>query len=337
MSNQEGTDPEIYVSYARHDRERVMAIASGLRSHDVSLWIDQHRITGGANWAREIVRAIRSCKVLLLMCSDAAMRSRAVGQEIQLAWKYQLSYLPLLLERTSFPEQVEFFLEGCQWIEMFDRPMEHCLADILGALQNAGAPGSRPVHQGSSEESLIRPSRASADLQGLWSLARFTDRIWPLVVEGRSSTPQRVTYEVREFGAPQPGVRHRIRLGSSVFWAIEWETAAHLLLLNHGSEGKTYCLCPSWFAPDTRLRPGITMFPPEGAHCEPFVLTGSRGRESVLAIITNEPFELDWMPADSSVPARVLDAHDLLALRRILSSLPPDQWAVVATDFDVVD
>jgi hypothetical protein len=333
---QDSANPQVFVSYASHDRDRVMTVASSLRSHEVSLWLDQHRIAGGANWAGEIVRAIRSCKVLLLMCSDAAMRSRAVAQEIQLAWKYQLGYLPLLLERTSFPEQVEFFLEGCQWIEVLDRPMERWLAEVLGALHNAGVLCSTPVLRG-EEATLIRPRRPSAGLEGLWSLAKFTDRIWPVVVEGRSSAPQHVTYEVREYGAPQPGVRHKIRLGSSVFWAIEWETPAHLLLLNQGSEGNTYCLCPSWFAPRTRLRPGFTLFPPEEAHCEPFVLTGIPGRESVLAIISDEPLGLEWMPPDTSVPARVLDRLDLLELGRILSRLPPDHWAVLATDFDVVD
>lgn len=337
LGSQNNAHPDVFFSYASHDRERVMTVASSLQSHEVSLWLDQHRIAGGASWAREIVQAIRSCKIFLLMCSDAAMHSRAVAQEIQLAWKYQLGYLPLLLERTSFPEQVEFFLEGCQWIEVLDRPTERWLADVLGALQNAGVFCSVPAHQGSSERSLIRPRRPSAGLEGLWSMAKFTDRIWPLVVEGRSSTPQRVTYEVHEYKVPQPGVRHAIRLGSRVFWAIDWDTPAYLLLLNQGSEGKTYCLCPSWFAPATRLRPGLTLFPPEEAHCEPFVLTGIPGRESVLAVITEEPLELDWMPPDCSVPARVLDGHDLLELGNILSNRRPDHWAVLATDFDVVD
>jgi hypothetical protein len=214
--------------------------------------------------------------------------------------------------------------------------MEQWMADVLGALQNAGVSCSIPLRGGSAEKSRIRPSLPSAGLDGLWSMAKFTDRIWPLVVEGRSSTPQRVTYEVRKYGAPQPGVRHKISLGSRVFWAIEWETPAYLLLLNHGSEGKTYCLCPSWFAPDTRLRSGVALFPSEEAHCEPFVLTGIPGRESMLAVITDEPLGLDWMPPDTTVPARVLDGLDLLKLGSILSNLRPDHWAVLATDFDVV-
>lgn len=249
MSAQLSTLPEVFVSYANQDRERVMNIVRTLQSYEVSLWVDEHRISGGASWAREIVQGIRQCKILLLMCSKAAMHSRAVAQEIQLAWKYQLRYLPLLLERISFPEQIEFFLEGCQSIEVLDHPMERWMADVLGALRDARVLCSAPVSDSCSEKSVLLPQPPSAGLDGLWSIAKFTDRIWPLVVEGRSATQRRITYEVRDYEPPQPGVRHKIRLGSSVFWAIEWESNGYLLLLNQGAEGKTYCLCPSWFAP----------------------------------------------------------------------------------------
>jgi hypothetical protein len=335
-SAQDAANPEVFVSNASHDRGLVMTLADNLRSHGVSLWFDQRQIAGGARWAQEIVRAIRACKALLLMCSDAAMRSRAVAQEIQLAWKYQLSYLPLLLERTNFPEQVEFFLEGHQWIEILDRPAGQWLPEVLVALRNAGVLSSTPRHDASFEESTVRLRQPTAGLGGLWALAKFTDRIWPLVVEDRSASLQRITYQVRDLGAPQPGARHRIRLGSRVFWALEWETPAHLLLLNHGAEGKTYCLCPSWFAPSTRLRPGLTLLPTEEASSEPFVLTGVPGRESVLALITEEPLSLDWMPATPQVPARVLADRDFLELEAILSGLQPDRWTALATDLDVV-
>jgi hypothetical protein len=112
--------PEAFISYARADRERVLAVADHLQRAGVSAWLDRDRIEGGTRWAEEIVRGIRGSKALLLMCSDAAMRSRAVRQEVQLAWRYDLAYLPLLLERTDYPEQLQFFLEGCQWIELLD-------------------------------------------------------------------------------------------------------------------------------------------------------------------------------------------------------------------------
>jgi hypothetical protein len=328
--------PEVFISYASRDRVRVKMIADLLRALDVHLWLDYHRLAGGTRWAEEIVHAIKACKVLLLMCSDAAMRSRAVSQEIQLAWKYELNYLPLLLEQTNFPEQLEFFLEGCQWIEALDRSPDLWLPEVLRALSHAGVHCRESGGTFSEAAFTIVPRHPSSGLDGLWSIARFTDRIWPLVVEGCDREPGSVTYAVRGLGAPQPGVQHQIRLGSRLFWVIQWEDDAHLLLLDHGSEGKTYCLCPSRFVPMTRLRPGLTLLPPEEAHCEPFVLTGVPGREYVLAIISEQPLELDWMPPDSVIPARVLDDRDLSRLTQVLRRLRPGSWTALATCFDVV-
>jgi hypothetical protein len=47
--------------------------------------------------------------------------------------------------------------------------------------------------------------------------------------------------------------------------ALESDRAEHLLLLDEGPEEIIYCLCPSHFAPDTRLQPGCNLLPQRGA------------------------------------------------------------------------
>src|SRR5438552_11502374 len=101
------TRPDVFVSYSSADRDRVLPIADRLAAAGISIWLDRHEIVAATSWAEEIVRAIGACKVVLLMCSDASMRSWAVKQEIQLAGERRKALLPLLLERTSFPEQIE--------------------------------------------------------------------------------------------------------------------------------------------------------------------------------------------------------------------------------------
>lgn len=88
------TDVDLFISYASRDRERVLEIAGRLESAGVRLWIDRHRIEGGTNYGPAIVRGIKGCKVFMLICSNASLRSRNVKQEIQLAWKYERPYLP---------------------------------------------------------------------------------------------------------------------------------------------------------------------------------------------------------------------------------------------------
>jgi hypothetical protein len=326
---------EAFISYASRDRARVLPIADQLQSAGVRAWLDRNRIDGGMVWAEEIVRGIKSCKAMLLMCSDAAMRSRAVKQEIQLAWKYELAYLPLLLEETHFPEQLQFFLEGCQWIEVMERPAAEWLPPVLRALERVGIASSRLPFGSTASGSVIQLTRPAPDLHGLRAVAKFTDRIWPLVVE-RYTQLGLALYEVRDLGAAREGVEHRIRLGSQVFWALDWDRDAYLLLLDEGPEGKTYCLCPSWFAPDPHVRPGLTLLPQASAGCQPFVVTGIPGREHLLAILTDQPLGLEWKTPDTRVPARVLNQADIDELLALLRCLEPGSWTALATYCDVI-
>ncbi|HMM43623.1 MAG TPA: TIR domain-containing protein, partial [Thermomicrobiales bacterium] len=128
------SQPYIFVSYASADRERVLRVAGALREAGLRLWIDLSDIPGGAQYGSEIGDAIRGCQAVALMCSPAAFASRNVKQEIMLAWKYHRPYLPLLLEPAVFPLDVEYWLEGSQWIEVLDQPAEAWAPRVLQAL-----------------------------------------------------------------------------------------------------------------------------------------------------------------------------------------------------------
>ena len=132
------TGPFVFVSYASVDRARVLAVAGALDSASVPLWIDQAGIAGGAAYGAEIAAAVHASAIVALMCSAASLASRNVRQEIMLAWRYDRPILPLLLEPTSFPDDVAYWLEGAQWIEVCGRPADAWLPDVLRALQRVG-------------------------------------------------------------------------------------------------------------------------------------------------------------------------------------------------------
>jgi hypothetical protein len=315
---------EVFISYSSRDHDRVVALADVLRRAGVSCWLDRNKIAGAVNYGPEIVRGIRECKVLLLMCSNASLHSRNVKQEIQLAWKYQRPYLPLLLEPVSYPEQVSYWLEGWQWVEVMDHPQEHWLPPVLEALALAG------VESAGGKSAGPLPVRVDQGLEGLRALARFTDQLWPIAAERSPGGG------VRGLGAPQDAVQHGHRLGSRIRLVLETQTDGYLLLLDEGPEQIVYCLCPSRFAPETRVRAGRMILPQPGAAHDSFVITGQPGREHLLAILSDEPLGLDWMPRDPRTPARVLNGADLAALLALLRNLEGNRWTALATYFDVL-
>jgi len=338
-------DPDVFISYASRDRQRVREIAESLESAGVRVWRDQEGILGGEVYGPKIVRAIKTCRIVMLMCSDAAMRSRNVRQEIKLAWKYHRPYLPLLLEPVSYPEQVEYWLEGWQWIEVLDRPREQWLRPLLRSLVRAGlacgrnGPGGKsggtgPAAHKPQADGLL-PIRTGEGLEGLRRAARFTDQIWPVpaaCVRRGASCPR-----LRDLGAPQDNAKRGHRLGSRVCLAIETDREGHVLLLDQGTSGKTYCLCPSAFAPDTRLPAGRSYLPQGSSEYDAFVVTGEPGREHLLGIVTDQPLGLDWMPGDPRTPARVLGTADIDELLGRLRRLEEDRWVALSTYFDVLE
>jgi hypothetical protein len=64
-------------------------------------------------------------------------------------------------------------------------------------------------------------------------------------------------------------------------------------------------------------------------------MTGQPGREKLLAVVTDDPLNLDWMPSDPRMPARVLSEGDCAEMLALLRILPPDRWTAVTTYFDV--
>lgn len=335
--------PEVFISYARRDYEQVRTITDQFAELGVSVWLDQQAIDGGGNFALAIARGIKRSRVFVLMCSDAALRSRNVNQEILLAWKYERPYLPLLLEQVSFPEQVEYFLEGVQWIEVLDWPTTDWLPRVQRSLALAGvesglsSQSSAPISPPSlpQDQRTVQPCQTRGDLAGLRALASFNDRVWPLPVDRiPPNRGPRTTF--RGLGAPQKDIEREYKLGSHLGLAIDVERPGHLLVIDEGHDGTIYCLCPSWFAPNTQVESGVNYLPNGDAHYRSFEVSGEPGREQLLAIISEKPLELDWMPADPQSPARVLSSRDIELLLSKLRQLDPATWDAYATYFQVV-
>src|ERR1700736_3535226 len=114
--------PYIFISYASADRERVLPLVDALTRAGVPVWIDREGIHGGANYGEEIADAIKGAAALVLMTSATSLASRNVKQEIALGWRFERPYLPLLLEPVTIPDDLAYWLEASQWVEVAEKP-----------------------------------------------------------------------------------------------------------------------------------------------------------------------------------------------------------------------
>jgi adenylate cyclase len=138
---------DVFISYSREDKDRVVALAQQLREAGVSLWIDQGGIDGAAMWSEEIVNALENSKVLMLMVSEKAVTSHNVVKEVTIASERKGHILPVHLEPTRIPQGLKYPLAGIQHIEYFQGDQKENLKSILRALERLGIVAKAPAKE----------------------------------------------------------------------------------------------------------------------------------------------------------------------------------------------
>jgi len=149
---------DVFVSYSRDDETRVLDVAAKLRAAGVSLWIDQGGLDGASQWSEQIVNALESAKVLLLMVTEAAVRSDNVAKEVVLVSERKGHILPVYLEPTVIPPTLKYQLAGIQHISYFKgEDPDTSLNAILRSLERIGVTLAPP-----QEMKVPTPARETA-------------------------------------------------------------------------------------------------------------------------------------------------------------------------------
>jgi len=129
---------DVFLSYSREDKDRVLDLAAKLRAAGVDMWIDQSGIDGAALWGESIVRALEGAKVLLLMVTPAAVNSHNVAKEVMLTSERKGYILPVHLEPTTIPMGLKYPLAGIQHIEYYHGDPDENIKAIIRSLETLG-------------------------------------------------------------------------------------------------------------------------------------------------------------------------------------------------------
>lgn len=118
----------VFVSYSRLDANQVLPLVETLKVSGFSVWIDQTSIAASVPWHEEIVKAIRSADLVIVMDSPHFRQSQACAAEVSVADSLRKSSLVIDLAdaRTDWVERVK--LEAGQI-----GPVERVRSMLLGA------------------------------------------------------------------------------------------------------------------------------------------------------------------------------------------------------------
>ena len=136
--------PEVFISYAAKDRNRVLGLVKRLRNVGVTVWIDQAGIDVSTMWSQEIVNAIRDCKVMILSISPHSTESENVVKELALASERKKPIIPVYLEPANIPGTMEYQLAGIQRVEYFAKSEDTAFRAMVRSLIKRGVTVKAP-------------------------------------------------------------------------------------------------------------------------------------------------------------------------------------------------
>ncbi|HWU77283.1 MAG TPA: toll/interleukin-1 receptor domain-containing protein [Rhodanobacter sp.] len=115
---------DIFVSYSQPDRDSAFVLVQQLEARGLSAWIAPRDVSPSGDWAAEIIEAISSARLMLLVFSGNSNDSDQVRREVERAVHKRLRILPFRIENVLPSKSLEYFLSAQHWMDAFPPPLQ---------------------------------------------------------------------------------------------------------------------------------------------------------------------------------------------------------------------
>ena len=125
----------VFISYASADSSIANAVCSALEHQGVRCWIAPRDVTPGDLYAADIVHAIDTTQVLVLVLSQHAANSGHVLREVERASSKRHPILSFRTDQAPLPEGLEYFLNTSQWLDASAIGTDRALPKLVDAVR----------------------------------------------------------------------------------------------------------------------------------------------------------------------------------------------------------
>jgi len=110
---------KVVISYATKDMQFVEQVRQTLMNSSIEVFVAEHSVLPGQSLSSEIISAISSCDLFVLLWSKNSQRSEWVSQEIGIAKAAKKPIIPLMLEQGLQPPG---FIRDIKYLSVYDDP-----------------------------------------------------------------------------------------------------------------------------------------------------------------------------------------------------------------------
>ena len=212
---------DVFVSYSRADRDRVVELTQTLASRGKRAWVDLEDIPPSAEWMAEIRSAIDAADGYLVAVSPDAARSKVCTEELEHARSAGKRIVPVLLRPTD-PDSVPQALAALNWIDATDGSIEEAADRIVQALD------TDLDHVKAHTRLLVRASEWDGRSQARSLLLRGEDlrAAEALLVAAQGKEPAPTPVQARYVQASRQGTSRRQRAAVAIALCVALVAAA---------------------------------------------------------------------------------------------------------------
>lgn len=156
---------QVFISYSHNDKKQADAVCYQLESANIECWIAPRDISPSKDWAEEIIDAINSVNIMVLIFSSHSNTSPQVRREIERAVHKGINVLPFRIEDVELSKSLEYFISTQHWLDAssgsFDKHLDelyHCVKAILDGEDAPDAPRvqkSKPIRPKAPESEAV--------------------------------------------------------------------------------------------------------------------------------------------------------------------------------------
>jgi serine/threonine protein kinase len=109
----------VFISHSSADHALATSICDAFEASGVRCWIAPRDVQGGRSYPGQITQAIREARVVLLVLSEAANRSKNVLREVERGAHCQNHLLTFRVESIAPSDDLAYFIGTDQWVDGF--------------------------------------------------------------------------------------------------------------------------------------------------------------------------------------------------------------------------
>lgn len=137
----------VFVSHSSKDAKLAKQVTDILESGGLKCWIAPRDIPAGSSYGEEIAQAIEKVSLFLLILTEDSNLSTPVANEVERAFSYQKTIVPLRIRAVAPSKKIEYYISSSQWVDAFASPLADRLqyiGDVVRSIEQNARPPALP-------------------------------------------------------------------------------------------------------------------------------------------------------------------------------------------------